>query len=352
MNRFWGVVCVLVVLAAFDAVACGGVLTRSVFVEVPFYLLTGWVFYLARTLPQVGVSWPGVATAAALLLGVTAGLHWFGGWWVTHAPAADGAPAAVWPLRRTTGLVALVVLLFAAGLCGVGAAHQTGWLLTSKEPLTRDDFSGRNMSKNNLKQIGISLENYRDVHHAVPPGGTFDDDGRPLQSWMTRIVPYTEAGPLYKSIDQDKSWNHSANAGAFHTELPCYLIPHVEPTHVGDDPLAPGAAHYAANSHLFGAADANAIKGMRLEDMTDGIAHTIAVGEAAGNYRAWGDPANLRDPTLGVNATPDGFGGPWKGGACFVMTDGSVQFLSNDVDPAVLRALATPAAGDVASGEF
>lgn len=48
----------------------------------------------------------------------------------------------------------------------------------------------------------------------------------------------------------------------------------------------------------------------------------------------------------------DGFGGPWpNGGTQFAMADGSVRLLRDDIDPKVLRALATPAGGEEVAGE-
>jgi prepilin-type processing-associated H-X9-DG protein len=55
----------------------------------------------------------------------------------------------------------------------------------------------------------------------------------------------------------------------------------------------------------------------------------------------------VRDPAKGINRSPNGFGGPPSHhGANFAMADGSVRFISEKASPAVMRALATPNAGD------
>ena len=36
-------------------------------------------------------------------------------------------------------------------------------------------------------------------------------------------------------------------------------------------------------------------------------------GEVAGDFKPWGDPTNWRDPALGINRSPEGFGGPLSG---------------------------------------
>jgi prepilin-type processing-associated H-X9-DG protein len=68
------------------------------------------------------------------------------------------------------------------------------------------------------------------------------------------------------------------------------------------------------------------------------------IGEAAGNFRPWGHPANVRNPALGIGRSRDGFGGPpGSAGAQFLMCDGSVRMISRQTDLRVLRELATPA---------
>ena len=88
--------------------------------------------------------------------------------------------------------------------------------------------------------------------------------------------------------------------------------------------------------------------GWKKNDITDGLSNTLLAGEAAGNFKPWGYPANARDPALGINKTPDGFGGPWisKKGANFMFADASIRFFTDDIDPAVLKALSTPNGGE------
>lgn len=75
----------------------------------------------------------------------------------------------------------------------------------------------------------------------------------------------------------------------------------------------------------------------------------IVCGEVAGEFMAWGDPANLRDPMRGINRSRDGFGSADERGANFLMADGSTRFLATDIDPSVLAALASPGKEDVAA---
>jgi hypothetical protein len=103
-----------------------------------------------------------------------------------------------------------------------------------------------------------------------------------------------------------------------------------------------GLSHYAANSRVLGSN-----RGMRRADITDGTSTTLLVGEVNANFQPWGHPVNWRDPAKGINKTAYSFGGPRSaGGARFLMADGSVRFISAQVSPDILRALATPAGGE------
>ncbi len=86
-------------------------------------------------------------------------------------------------------------------------------------------------------------------------------------------------------------------------------------------------------------------------DVTDGTANTVMVGEVVSHFKAWGDPTNWRDPALGVNRSPDGFGSPFVGGANFLFVHGSVRFIKNTIAPNVIKALSTPKGGEQVSSD-
>ena len=76
-------------------------------------------------------------------------------------------------------------------------------------------------------------------------------------------------------------------------------------------------------------------------------------GEVKAEFKPWGSPTNWRDPQIGLNKSPHGFGGPWKGGITnLMMADGSVRPIHEDIDPVVLKALSTPAAGDEVKSDY
>ena len=80
----------------------------------------------------------------------------------------------------------------------------------------------RSQCKNNLKQIGIGLHNYHDVHGQFPHNLDPHVDAinrRPgtMISWMAMMLPYVDQAPLYEQINfeaRDGSSNDGYGGGA------------------------------------------------------------------------------------------------------------------------------------------
>jgi len=71
------------------------------------------------------------------------------------------------------------------------------------------------------------------------------------------------------------------------------------------------------------------------------------LGETNANFSPWGKPMNVRDPALGINKSPNGFGGPnYRHYALMTMCDGTVHYFGEDTSPEIMRALATPNGGE------
>ncbi len=202
----------------------------------------------------------------------------------------------------------------------------------------------RTQSKNNMKQIGLALHNYADTYNMFPPGGIYTKKDEPYNAWMTSILPYVEQSRVYEMIDSNQPWTSPANQPAFQMVIPAYLNPAIgaQQSTVG----SLGAAHYAGNSQLL-----VKNKGRKFSEITDGTANTILAGEVSSGFKAWGDPDNLRDPAGGIGSGPQQFGGATNQGSQFLLADGSVRFISSNVNPQVMKALASPDGGEQI-GEF
>jgi len=83
----------------------------------------------------------------------------------------------------------------------------------------------RNSCNNKLFQIGQAIKAYYDDHQVFPPAYTVDENGKPLHSWRTLILPYLEQQALYDSIDLTKPWDDPVNAVALQTKVDLYQCP-------------------------------------------------------------------------------------------------------------------------------
>jgi hypothetical protein len=307
-------------------------------------LLIGWIQYLARVLPRMTVDRGTVVVGTVAFVLFAAGVHWIGRSW---RPRTAAAP---WRLRWSMTCVALVVLMFTAGLAVIAIVHQVAWTASAREPLwvhTVGMYSSERGSREQLRWLGMATHDYASAHaNAFPTGGTFTDDGTGLHSWEARMLGFdnfTEWDPEgdRQRIDFTVPWNHERNAPIFKRIHPLYLNGGlIDPPVV--DAEGYGLSHYSANVHVMGPN-----RGLKLTEITDGLGQTLLVGEVNTAFKPWGHPCNWRDPAHGINRSPQGFGGPpSQRGAWFAMADGSARFVSDRVSPEVLRALATPAGGE------
>lgn len=213
----------------------------------------------------------------------------------------------------------------------------------------------RTQDRNNLKQLGLAMHNYHSVHNEFPSGTVEAPDLKPDKrlSWMASILPYVEQDAAFRSLDLKKPWDDPINKTRGQ-QIATYLNPQLTDmvdadgnalTHyagmagVGEDASDLEKGH--ARAGIFGHNRKTSIR-----DIIDGTANTIAVmdvKEKLGPWAAGGSPtirALTKEPYFNG---PDGIGGSFKGGANFLFADGSVRFISESVDPVVMRALATMA---------
>lgn len=66
----------------------------------------------------------------------------------------------------------------------------------------------RTQCKNNLKQLGLSLHNYHDTFLMFPPASVrrygvagVNDWQTSMLSWITRVLPYIDQAPIYNNVD-------------------------------------------------------------------------------------------------------------------------------------------------------
>jgi hypothetical protein len=242
-------------------------------------------------------------------------------------------------------------------------------------------------------QLGLALQNY-EMAHEVLPSGVVNPTG-PIQSdtngyhfgWIVQLLPYLEQRNVYNKFDFAVNLYDSKNDAPREVVLSVLACPS---SPFGARLPAPGggpnfaSANYAGCHHAAEApiaADNNGVlflnSSIRYEDVTDGSSNTIYVGEklAYGTELGWasGTRATLRNtgapPNAGPSIVPNGafpvpaapvpqtaaevggFGSVHAGGAHFALGDGSVRFISNNVNRSIFSNLGNRADGEM-PGEF
>jgi prepilin-type processing-associated H-X9-DG protein len=192
---------------------------------------------------------------------------------------------------------------------------------------------------NNFKQIGLAFHN----HHAtndVFPSDIYSKDGKPLLSWRVAILPYVEQQTLYKKFKLDEPWD-SPNNRPLLKEMPkVYLCP----TLANPDGGMTTYRGFTGAGTIF-----EGKQGTGIRQITDGTSNTIAVLEARDGV-PWTKPDEMpMNPNPAVPVVGQGSMHPSGYNALFC--DGSVKFLKNTINMAVLRALLTKAGGEVISAD-
>ncbi|MDZ4778938.1 MAG: hypothetical protein SGJ19_01640 [Planctomycetia bacterium] len=319
----WGIPIALIAGVIYGAQRFDGVPVT----EVVGTLLVGWWRFLARVVPQQHINWSGVATAVICLLLLAVGAHRFVSWFYTAwQSTGDESPRqGSWRFRWTAYLLGLVVLTFAAGTAFVGVVHQVIWLARSPSPKTimAPSLGGYTYTPNQLKYIGLGLHSYSRTFGDLPRVA----DGR--HSWISPMLPYMVISN--REYDFSKPWNDPANKSICQRPIIDFLKGDVREDIRNKDGYA--VSHFAGNVHVFARGGDTKV---RMEDLPGS---TLLVGEAAGNFRAWADPENLRNPLIGIATSPDGFGNTSGSGAYFVEASGTVRFINRDIAPEVLQAI-------------
>lgn len=193
----------------------------------------------------------------------------------------------------------------------------------------------RTQCKNNLKQIGLAIQNYESTHSIFPPGRL----GYPMVfSVQAHILPFMDGGSLYNLIDFNAAPSFAApsnpmtrNEIAARTVIPAYLCPSDFGKVPGSDF---GATNYAATTGSGVGAAASIKTGdgvmysgssIRFRDVLDGLSNTACFSETilgpGGNPSSPSGPATkpeqevleLTGATVTTDAACSGSGGTWSG---------------------------------------
>ena len=312
-------------------------------------------------------------------------------------------------LRRERGFT-LVELLVVIAIIGILIALLLPAVQAAREAARRINCT------NNLKQIGIAMHIHHDSVRCLPAGWTGNTNGQPYYNgstgwgWASAILPHMEQAPFAEdTLHQDFAINYDtapdnndvARVAAFDA-FRC-------PSDKGKETFTAGNITVGTSNYVgvFGGYAVNVsfaallpssggqAKGngtfyhnsrVSFRDMRDGTSNTMVVGERAMKdvpdslgstarneyYSTWvGNPAansgtDIYGPArcVGVAITAPnsedtidrdyqtGFGSPHPGGAQFLIGDGSVRMVNDDIEQSIYQAICTANEGEQVSHYF
>ncbi|MEX0824675.1 MAG: DUF1559 domain-containing protein [Pirellulaceae bacterium] len=254
------------------------------------------------------------------------------------ASSPHSSPPAPPPSRNNTGLIiAIVAAVLAIPVLIACAGILVGLLLPAVQ--ASREAARRMQCSNNMKQIGLALHNYHDTYRSFPPAFTVDESGQRLHSWRTLILPYMDQQALYSQIDLDKPWDDPANQRVAGTAVPAYRCPSTA------DPQ-PTTTTYVAVVDPAGVFSGS--QAVKIQEIVDGTSNTVMVVETnPENAVHWMSPDDID-----MNAFLAGGNQrhAHHGGAQATFGDGSVRFLSNDMDVGIRQAIVTRNGAEDTSG--
>jgi prepilin-type N-terminal cleavage/methylation domain-containing protein/prepilin-type processing-associated H-X9-DG protein len=299
----------------------------------------------------------------------------------------------------------LVELLVVIAIIGILVALLLPAVQAAREAARRTQCT------NNMKQLGLAMQNYLSARKTFPPGSIRDKAAGksnfrdPRVSPHVRLLPYMENQPLYDRFDWTYSWETDQNAILRRTNVAGLACPSRENNDVdyyysANKPIAGAGGEFA--THYMGVMGAKglipgtttsyeidtstpnhgdfATNGILIRDraiaaskVTDGLSHTFLMGEMSWNIGeieawtgglspAWQNSMTIKNVTnplnsykydiplnqLSINDTS--FGSLHAGrGANFLMGDGSVHFISEDIALDTLKSLASRKTAEVVS---
>ncbi|MDB5390761.1 MAG: putative major pilin subunit [Planctomycetaceae bacterium] len=251
----------------------------------------------------------------------------------------------------------------------------------------------RSQCKNNLKQYGLAIHNYQDIAGQLPPGGANGYNNNPGITWQVRVLAQMDQAPLFSQLIMTgasvNSQVLSDGIAAGSHSLPYAMCPSDDsPRNIGGwaqtsysgcqgsqgnlsvDPSCNQFQVFAlkVNPNNGDTLDASQVSGVfnrygarfRFADITDGMSNTLCVGEILprchdhiGGFWHGNGMGNAHASTItpiNTMTTCDftsaavpchaqnnwnyswGFRSRHVGGAHFVLCDGSVRFLSQNMD--------------------
>jgi len=265
------------------------------------------------------------------------------------------------------------------------------------------DAAAKTQCSNNLKQIGIAMHAYNDTQGSLPPGGcgptpgstkgppsgvngpTFTSVAANI-GWTVFLLPYVEQQGAFNQANVMVNFDVAPNSTVLNPlRIPAYTCQSASVTDstlsgttgktlhyygvMGPRGANPVGGTYTAYTATHGDVSIHGVLGVdsavKLGTVSDGLSNTLMVGEMswanANCYRQWtrgwdgnamGGTKNIVNainsvPYNGSNNFNDvSFGSPHSGGTNFLLCDGSIRFIDQNITMSVYTAAASRNGGE------
>lgn len=197
----------------------------------------------------------------------------------------------------------------------------------------RSRAASRTACKQNLKTIGVALHAYHDSNAHFPAAYSAS---QPPHSWRVALLPWMNEQSLFEKYDLDRAWDNGTNPAMLTMRPSAYACPEV---------TDPARTSYQAAVGLRTAWPYDT--GIRIQDMTDGTSNTVMLLDIHDPEVEWTRPSDrtlnqaLDAVVAGQRHSPD----TTARGIQMLLADGSVRYVSSNIDSLTLRGIMTPSYG-------
>jgi prepilin-type N-terminal cleavage/methylation domain-containing protein/prepilin-type processing-associated H-X9-DG protein len=238
----------------------------------------------------------------------------------------------------------------------------------------------RTTCKNQLRQLSVALHLYHDTNNCFPPGSYDMGSAFPMQTgwgWGAMLLPYLEQSALHSQLNFGEGTVIGGNLSLIALPVTGFRCPsEIGPDSVTCAPLGEPSYKLPAENYCGSEGVLSSMSSTRISQITDGTSQTFILGErivqpgspsTLAYTSAWCGLAAFADqydyasvPHLMPSSIhmlntsvgdPQCFGSRHELGAHFAFADGSIQYISNNIDPSIYVALGTSDGGEMVNYE-
>ncbi len=188
-------------------------------------------------------------------------------------------------------------------------------------------LSQRRITFNRFKHILLAMHNYYDVNKTLPARAILSKEGKPLLSWRVSILPFVEENSLYKRFHLDEPWDSDHNKKL----IPLMPKQYYSPVSNVNHEFKTTFQGLAGKKMIMGIAEA-----LTFQNITDGPSNTIMIVDTNDeNAVIWTKPGDFVPREYPF----EGLVGHFPNGFIAAICDGSVRFISKEVDHEIIRNL-------------